>query len=76
MKVITKDVFSNKVLDMMVGSEAEFMDAILTVCHEMGIEVDQCAPFLTDKLVSLLEMEAKKMNLIKNTDKQKHSVFY
>lgn len=66
-----KEKFSKKVLDRVFLTKLNFMDCIIELSEEMGIDPSTAGKLLTKPLIEKIEEEAKNLNLIKTKKKTK-----
>lgn len=64
LNIITKDDFSNMVYERM-SKEGDFMDSIIEVANDRGIDFEDVPQLLTDRLHMLLTLELIEKNLLK-----------
>lgn len=64
-----KNTFSMMILTRAEKLETDHMDAILTYCEEMGLEVEIAASLINDVLMAKLEEEAQQINVIPRSAK-------
>lgn len=64
-----KNTFSMMILTRAEQLETDHMDAILTYCEEMDLEVEIAASLINDVLMAKLEEEAQKINVIPRSAK-------
>lgn len=67
----SKEKFSMKVLDRVKSTNLSFMDCVLELSEEMGLDPTAAGKLLTKPLIEKIEMEAKHLNLIKNNKNRK-----
>lgn len=61
---INKHKFSKMVDDLVQRESLDYMDAVVFVCEQTGIEVETCKKYLSDSIRNKLEQQAKRLNLI------------
>ncbi len=61
-----KEKFSNKVLQRVQSSKLSFMDCIIELSEEMGIEPSTAGKLLTKPIIEKIQTEAKERHLLKN----------
>ncbi len=66
-----KEKFSNKVLDRVKTTNLSFMDCVLELADEHGLDASAAGKLLTKPLIEKIEIEAKNLHLIKNKSKSK-----
>jgi hypothetical protein len=69
-----KDNFSNKVLQRVLKTKLSFMDCVLELSEEMGIEPSTAGKLLTKPLIEKIEEEGRNLNILKGSKKPKLSV--
>ena len=60
-----KEQFSNKVISRVSLTKMSFMDCILEITEEMGLDPSASAKLLTKPIIEKLEQEAKNLHLLK-----------
>jgi hypothetical protein len=60
-----KEQFSNKVISRVSTTKMSFMDCILEITEEMGLDPSASAKLLTKPIIEKLEQEAKTLHLLK-----------
>ena len=63
-KIVTKKRFSTAVEKLVANTDISYLDAILLIIEENGIDMGNISNLLTDSLKSKLEVEAVAANLI------------
>jgi hypothetical protein len=66
-----KEKFSNKVLRRVLKTKLSFMDCILELSEEMGIDPTAAGKLLTKPIIEKIEQEGKMLNILKNKKKPK-----
>jgi len=66
-----KEKFSTKVVERVKTTNLSFMECVLELSDEMGLDPTAAGKLLTKPLVEKIEMEAKTLNLIKNNKNRK-----
>jgi hypothetical protein len=66
-----KEKFSNKVLQRVLKTKLSFMDCILELSEEMGIDPTAAGKLLTKPIIEKIEQEGKMLNILKNKKKPK-----
>lgn len=61
-----KEKFSTKVLDRVTKTKLSFMDCVLELSEEMGLDPIAAGKLLTKPLIEKIEEEGKKLNILKN----------
>lgn len=64
-----KNTFSTMILSRAENLQTDHMDAIITYCEEMGLEVEIAATLINDVLMARLEEEAQRNNIIPRSAK-------
>lgn len=64
-----KNTFSMMILTRAETLQTDHMDAILTHCEEVGLEVEVAATLINDVLLSKIEEEAQQINVIPRSAK-------
>lgn len=64
-----KEKFSLKVLERVTKTNLSFMECVLELGDEMGLEPTATGKLLTKPIIEKVEQEAKNLNLIKNKKK-------
>ena len=60
-----KEKFSLKVIERVKSTNLSFMDCVLELSEEMGLDPSAAGKLLTKPLIEKIEMEAKDLNFIK-----------
>jgi hypothetical protein len=66
-----KEKFSNKVLERALSTQMSFMDCILELSEEMGLDPTASGKLLTKPLIEKIEVEAKNLHLLKSSKNKK-----
>lgn len=66
-----KEKFSNKVLQRVLKTKLSFMDCVLELSDEMGLDPSAAGKLLTKPLIEKIEQEGRNLNILKNTKKVK-----
>lgn len=61
-----KETFSNKVLERVKTTNLSFMDSVLEITEEMGLDPSASGKLLTKPIIEKIEHEAKNLHLLKN----------
>lgn len=61
-----KEKFSKKVLEKVKLKNSTFMECVLELSDEMGIDPSSSGKLLTKPIVEKIEQEAKNLHLLKN----------
>lgn len=64
-----KNTFSMMILTRAEQLHTDHMDAIITYCEEVGLEVEIAAGLINDVLLSKIEEEAQQINVIPRSAK-------
>jgi hypothetical protein len=70
-----KEKFSNKVLERVKSTGLSFMECVLELTDEMGLDPSASGKLLTKPLIEKIEEEAKSLHLIKTKSKLKKLPF-
>jgi hypothetical protein len=60
-----KEKFSLKVIERVKSTNLSFMECVLELSEEMGLDPSAAGKLLTKPLIEKIEMEAKDLNFIK-----------
>jgi hypothetical protein len=60
-----KEKFSSKVLNRVASTKLSFMECILELADEMGIDPSAAGKLLTKPIIEKIEQEAQSLNIIK-----------
>jgi len=66
-----KEKFSNKVLERALSTQMSFMDCVLELSEEMGLDPTASGKLLTKPLIEKIEVEAKNLHLLKSSKNKK-----
>ena len=66
-----KENFSKKVMSRVLSTKLSFMDCILELSEEMGIDPLTAGKLLTKPIIEKIEQEAKNLHFIKAKSKTK-----
>ena len=66
-----KEKFSNKVLERVKSTKLPFMDCVLELSEEMGLDPSAAGKLLTKPLIEKIEVEAKNLHLLKSSKNKK-----
>lgn len=66
-----KEKFSNKVLERVKSTKLSFMDCILELSEEMGLDPGAAGKLLTKPLIEKIQYEAQERHLIKKSKSRK-----
>lgn len=65
-----KEKFSSKIIDKVKITKLPFIDCVLELANEMGIDPSSAGKLLTKPIIEKIEVEAKLLNFIKETNKK------
>ena len=66
-----KEKFSNQVLLRVKSTKLPFMDCVLELSEEMGLDPSAAGKLLTKPLIEKIQSEAQDLNLIKRSTSRK-----
>lgn len=66
-----KEKFSNKVIDRAKSTKLPFMDCVLELSEEMGLDPSAAGKLLTRPLIEKIQYEAQERHLIKKPKSRK-----
>jgi hypothetical protein len=66
-----KEKFSNKVLDRVKSTKLSFMDCIIELSEEMGLDTSTSGRLLTKPIIEKIQIEARDRHLLKNGKNKK-----
>jgi hypothetical protein len=66
-----KEKFSNQVLERVTLTKLSFMDAIIELAEEMGIDPGTAGKLVSRPIVEKIQIEAKEKHLLKNCKTKK-----
>jgi len=66
-----KEKFSNKVLERVKSTKLPFMDCVLELSEEMGLDPSAAGKLLTKPLIEKIQYEAPELHLIKKSKSRK-----
>ena len=61
---LTKSEFAKLVEKAVIANKMTYMDAVLSLCDENGIDPEDSKKFISGPIMEKLEAEAMKLNLI------------
>jgi hypothetical protein len=64
-----KEKFSSKIIDKVKITKLPFIDCVLELANEMGIDPSSAGKLLTKPIIEKIEVEAKLLHFIKETNK-------
>ena len=65
---LSKPKFSKLVEDTVRAKRISYMDAILWLCEEHSIEIEDCRKFINPIIKDKLEAEARRLNFLPRTN--------
>jgi len=68
---LAKEKFSNKVIERAKSTKLSFMDCVLELSEEMGLDPTAAGKLLTKPLVEKIQYEAQELHLIKKSKSKK-----
>lgn len=66
-----KEQFSNKVIERVKNTKMTFMDCVLEITEEMGLDPSASGKLLTKPIVEKIQQEAKELHLLKASKNKK-----
>jgi hypothetical protein len=66
-----KEKFSSKVIERVKLTKLSFMDCVLELSEEMGLDPTAAGKLLTKPLIEKIQHEAQNLNLIKKSKSKK-----
>ena len=66
-----KEKFSNKVIDRAKSTKLSFMDCVLELSEEMGLDPSAAGKLLTKPLIEKIQYEAQELHLLKKSKSKK-----
>ena len=66
-----KEKFSSKVIERVKLTKLSFMDCVLELSEEMGLDPTAAGKLLTKPLIEKIQYEAQNLNLIKKSKSKK-----
>lgn len=67
-KFLTKAKFSKLVEQTVIEKKISYMDAIVWLCEQHAIEIEDCRKFISPIIRDKLEAEARKLNFLPRTN--------
>ena len=64
-----KEKFSSRIIDRVKITKLPFIDCVLELANEMGIDPGSAGKLLTKPIIEKIEVEAKLLNFIKEKNK-------
>jgi len=65
---LTKSKFSKLVEKTVIEKRLSYMDAIVWLCEEHNIEIEDCRKFINPIIKDKLEAEARRLNFLPRTN--------
>ena len=65
-----KEKFSNKVIERVKKTQMTFMDSVLELTEEMGLDPTASGKLLTKPIIEKIQQEAKELHLLKGKIKK------
>jgi hypothetical protein len=66
-----KEKFSSKVVERAKSTKLSFMDCVLELSEEMGLDPSAAGKLLSKPLIEKIQYEAQELNLIKKSKSRK-----
>jgi|TARA_R110000868_G_scaffold139430_2_gene354209 phage terminase small subunit len=66
-----KEKFSNKVIDRAMSTKLSFMDCVLELSSEMGLDPSAAGKLLTKPIIEKIQIEAQELHFMKKTKSRK-----
>ena len=66
-----KEQFSNKVIERVKTTKLSFMDCVLEITEEMGLDPSASGKLLTKPIIEKIQQEAKELHLLKKGKNKK-----
>lgn len=66
-----KEQFSNKVISRVKSTNMTFMDCVLEITEEMGLDPSASGKLLTKPIIEKIQQEAQNLHLIKKSKSKK-----
>jgi len=60
-----KEAFSNKVIERVQRTNLSFMDSVLEITEEMGLDPSASGKLLTKPIIEKIQYEAQQLHLLK-----------
>jgi hypothetical protein len=61
---LTKVKFARMIEDTVVSSRMSYMDAVISVCEEQNVELEEIRKFITPIIKDKIQAEAMKLNFL------------
>jgi hypothetical protein len=66
-----KEQFSNKVIERVKSTHMTFMDCVLEITEEMGLDPSASGKLLTKPIIEKIQQEAQNLHLMKKSKSKK-----
>ena len=66
-----KEQFSNKVIERVKSTNMTFMDCVLEITEEMGLDPSASGKHLTKPIIEKIQQEAQNLHLMKKSKSKK-----
>ena len=66
-----KEQFSNKVIERVKSTNMTFMDCVLEITEEMGLDPSASGKLLTKPIIEKIQQEAQNLHLMKKSKSKK-----
>jgi phosphomevalonate kinase len=66
-----KEKFSNKVIERAKSTKLSFMDCVLELSDEMGLDSSAAGKLLTKPIIEKIQVEAQNLHFMKKTKSRK-----
>ena len=70
-KFVSKEKFAEEIESLVLKTEMNYIDAIVTYCEDKGIEVESVSKLISKPLKEKLKYEATELNYLKKTSRGK-----
>jgi endonuclease V-like protein UPF0215 family len=70
-KFVSKEKFAEEIESLVLKTEMNYIDAIVTYCEDKGIEVESVSKLISKPLKEKLKYEAMELNYLKKTSRGK-----
>jgi len=70
-KFVSKEKFAEEIESLVLQTEMNYIDAIVTYCEDKGIEVESVSKLISKPLKEKLKYEAMELNYLKKTSRGK-----
>jgi hypothetical protein len=68
---LAKEKFSNKVIERAKSTKLSFMDCVLELSEEMGLDPSAAGKLLSRPLIEKIQYEAQELHLLKKSKSKK-----